>query len=105
MKRLIPLLAFVATLSPQSFQCDLSASKPVDGLKAEMRNGQLELSWDGAPGQQLRAAFAVRNGQPVVAELQAHKAGGSWISLAKNLSPEFQVTSGVRRLSQQQIDP
>src|SRR5690242_13360146 len=105
MRRLALASLFCATLSAQSFTCDLSGYKPADGLKAELRNGQLELSWDGAPGQQLRAAFVVRNRQPVVAELLAHKAGGSWISLGKNLSPEFQVTTGKRRLSQQQIDP
>ena len=45
-----------------------------------------------------RAAFVLRNGQPVVSEILAHKAGGSWIVLGRNLTPEFQVTSGRRRL-------
>src|SRR5262249_53865169 len=35
----------------------------------------------------------------------ARKNGGQWIVLGRNLSPEFEVTSGVRRLSQQQIEP
>ena len=38
-------------------------------------------------------------------ELAARKDGGSWIVLGQNLTPEFQVTSGIRRLSQQQISP
>jgi hypothetical protein len=105
MRRLAIAAVFCGVLSGQTFQCDLSGYRPTDGMRAEMRNGQLEVSWDGAPGQQLRAAFVVRNGQPVVSELLAHKAGGAWISLAKDVTPEFQVTSGVRRLSQQQIDP
>jgi hypothetical protein len=105
MRRLALASLFCATLSALPFTCDLSAYKPADGLKAEMRNGALEVAWDGAPGQQLRAAFLVRDGQPVIAELLAHKAAGPWISLGKNLSPEFQVTTGKRRLSQQQIDP
>src|ERR1051325_457098 len=90
-----------SVLSAQSFNCDLSAYKAAEGLKAEMRNGALELSWDGARGQQLRAAFLVRNGQPVVAELAAHKPGSGWTVLGRDLIPEFQVTSGRRRLSEQ----
>ena len=38
-------------------------------------------------------------------ELAARKNGGSWIVLGQNLTPEFEITSGVRRLSQQQIAP
>ena len=41
----------------------------------------------------------------MVLELAARKSGGSWIALGQNLTPEFEITSGVRRLSQQQIAP
>lgn len=105
MRYLLFAAAFCGAVSAQPFTCDLSAYKPAAGLKAEMRNGALEVSWDGAPGQQLRAAFVVRNGQPSIAELLAHKTGGAWISLGRNLVPEFQVTSGKRRLSEQQMAP
>jgi hypothetical protein len=47
----------------------------------------------------------VRNGQPVVAEMAARKSGASWVVLGRNLSPEFEVTSGRRRLSEQQMAP
>src|SRR5437879_1309879 len=89
----------------QSLQCDLHEYKPLDGLKAELRNGALEISWDGARSQQLRAAFTIRDGQPIVAELAARKTGSAWIVLGKNLQPEFEVTSGKRRLSEQQMAP
>jgi hypothetical protein len=104
--RVVAAALFVSgTLAAQSFTCDLSAYKAQDGLKADLRNGALELSWNGSPGQQLRASFTIRNGQPVVAELAAHKSGGNWIVLGRNLSPEFEVTSGKRRLSEQQMAP
>ncbi len=104
--KLALLLAFSAALAAaQSLSCDLSGYKPQEGLRAEMRGGTVELAWNGAPGQQLRAAFTVRDGQPVVSELAARKAGGSWVVLGRNLSPEFQVTSGRRRLSEQQMAP
>jgi hypothetical protein len=83
----------------------MSGYKAQDGLRAEMHNGSIELSWNGAGGQELRASFAVQNGQPVITEMAARKSGGSWVALGRNLSPEFEVTSGKRRLSEQQMAP
>jgi len=105
MRLVVLALALVASASAQRFTCDLSASKSQPGLKAEMRNGELELLWDGARNQELRAAFVIRNGQPIVTELAAKKSGGPWIALGRDLTPEFQVTSGKRRLSEQQMAP
>jgi len=89
----------------QGVNCDLSAYKAQDGLKAEMRAGTLELTWRGERQNELRAAFAVRNGQPVVQELAVRKSGGKWMVLGQNLTPEFELTSGIRRLSNQQMAP
>lgn len=85
--------------------CDLAGYKSQDGLKAQMRSGVLEVTWQGERREQLRALLTVRDGQPVVQELAAKKDGGNWIVLGGNLSPEFQITSGVRRLSDQQMAP
>jgi hypothetical protein len=89
----------------QELSCDLSGYKAQDGLTARIRSGVLELTWLGERREQLRAAFVLRDGQPIVQELAARKNGGSWIVLGQNLTPEFEVTSGVRRLSEQQIAP
>jgi hypothetical protein len=85
--------------------CDLKDYKPLDGLTASMDGDLLTVSWQGAQDQQLRAEFTIREGQPVVHQLAARKGQGNWIVLGKDLSPEFQVTSGVRRLSEQQAGP
>ena len=53
----------------------------------------------GRSAQELRAQFGLRDGQPVVQELAARKAGGAWVVLGKDLTPEFQVTTGRRRMS------
>ncbi len=103
--RLLSGAFLVAAAYAQNLSCDLKDYRPLDGLKAEMRSGALELSWAGARGQELRAAFTIRSGQPVVSELAARKTGGAWIVLGRNLSPEYQVTTGVRRLSEQQMAP
>ena len=106
MKRLlIALLASISMRAAAPGDCDLSAYKPQEGLKAESRAGLLEVTWQGERREQLRAVFTIRHRQPLVRELAVRKAGGPWIVLGANLSPEFQVTSGVRRLSQQQIAP
>jgi hypothetical protein len=104
------LLLFAANLSiaaaaAPELNCDLAGYKAQDGLKAQMRAGLLEVTWQGERHEQLRAVFTIRDRQPVVQELAVRKDGGNWIALAGNLTPEFQITSGVRRLSEQQIAP
>src|SRR5258707_10588224 len=73
-------------------QCDLSAYKPALGLTAVQRLGVVEVSWAGERGEQLRASFALKDGQPAVAELAARKGAAKWVVLGRNLTPEFQVT-------------
>ena len=64
----------------------------------------VEVSWPGEQGQQNRARFALRDGQPVVAELAARKPGGAWIELGKGLAPDFEVTTGRRRISTTELE-
>ncbi|HWB82848.1 MAG TPA: hypothetical protein VG675_01825 [Bryobacteraceae bacterium] len=90
--------------SGQSLNCDLHEYKPLDGLKAAVEGGVLDVTWQGTSGQQLRAEFGIQNGQPTIRELAVRKNNG-WVVLASNLVPEFQVTSGMRRLSGQQVPP
>src|SRR5262249_46299207 len=88
----------------QSLNCDLSEYKAIDGLRASVQNGVLDLSWQGERGQQLRASFAIRNGQPLITELAARK-NGSWVTLGRDLTPEYHVTTGKPRRSEQQMAP
>jgi hypothetical protein len=104
-KLAIPVLLSAATVSAAQLSCDLSAYKDSPGLKAEMRGDALRITWQGERGEQLRAAFAIRDGQPLVRELAARKGSGGWIVLGRDLVPEYQVTTGVRRLSEQQMEP
>src|SRR5437016_1529946 len=96
---------WAGTAAGESLNCDLSGYKPQEGLKAQVRGSVLEVAWDGERRDQLRAGFTIQGGQPLVQELATRKNGGNWIVLGRNLAPEFEVTSGVRRLSQQQIAP
>jgi hypothetical protein len=85
--------------------CDFKDYKAIDGLKAQMSGGALEVAWRGDGDQQLRAAFTIRDGQPTVHDLAARKGQGNWIVLGRDLTPEFEVTSGIRRMSDQQAGP
>lgn len=83
----------------QTPACDMQGYKSVDGIKMSASGGAVESVWPGEKGQQLRARFALIEGQPIVQELAAQKAGGPWIELGKNLAPDFEVTTGKRRIS------
>jgi hypothetical protein len=98
-------ILLLATAAQAALTCDLSQYKSAPGLEATARGDTVEVAWTGERGEQLRASFTLRNGQPVVQELAARKSGGKWITLGTNLTPEYQVATGKRRLSEQQMAP
>jgi hypothetical protein len=88
----------------QGVNCSMQDYKAADGLRAAASGGGATLTWKGEGQQELRAQFALKDGQPVVAELAARKVGGAWVELGKDLAPEFQVTTGRRRMSKTELD-
>ena len=86
--------------------CDLSKYKAITGLTAtaEMAEGTLVVQWAGEAGTDLRARYAIDSAMPVVRELAVRKRGGQWVVLGTNLTPEYQVVSARRRVSNQQLD-
>ena len=97
-------LVFPAIAGAQALNCSFQGYKAQDGLKAEMRSGALVLTWQGERAETLRAILTVSAGQPVVRELAVEK-NGKWSVLGHDLSPEFQVATGRRRISAQQEVP
>jgi hypothetical protein len=100
-----------ATLSPSSvlfadsLNCNLSQYKSAQGLTAAVEQDSLLVSWQGQNGADLRARYAIDNGQPVVRELAVKKGGGQWTTLGRNLTPEYHVVSGIRRRADDQANP
>lgn len=84
--------------------CDLSGYREQSGLRAESVASGVRLTWTGAGNQDLRAEFGMNGGSPVIAEIAAQTARG-WSPIARNLRPEYEVTTGVRRISEQQLAP
>jgi hypothetical protein len=99
---LMSLAMLTGVAAAQSLNCDLQGYKAMDGLKATTSGGVVTMSWRGEGAQELRASFGIRNGQPFVQELAARAGSGKWTVLGKDLSPDFQVSTGKRRISQAQ---
>jgi hypothetical protein len=106
-------MAFVAALSlgtaalasADPLSCDASGYRAQAGLTASAGADAVTLTWNGAPRQELRASFAVAGGAPIVRELALRSNGGAWQTVAANLTPEFRIASGIRRMSNQQMQP
>lgn len=96
---LLGLVLSVGVGMAQTLNCNLRDYKSIEGVNVAANGDAVKLSWPGENGQQLRAEFTVRNGEPLIEELAARKAGGAWIVLGKNLRPQFEVTTGRRRIS------
>src|SRR5215831_6472235 len=90
-----------ATLSP-ALQCDLGQYKASPGLTAALDQNLLVISWTGQGGAELRARYVIEGSQPVIRDLVVRKPGGVWMVLGENLSPEYDVVSGIRRLPNDQ---
>src|SRR5215831_19131302 len=100
---ILALVAAPAISAPLS--CDFSQYRPVEGIRAELKGDVLQLSWEGASSQQLQVGFGLQGASPVIREMSIRKKGGTWMLLGRDLRPEFHVTTGQRRISQQQLEP
>lgn len=100
------LLAPAGAALADPLNCSLAGYKPAPGLAAEVSADLLTVTWDGAkPGEEVRLRFAVDGGKPVIRELGVRAGGGAWTPVATNLSPEYRVVTGLRRVTNQQLNP
>ena len=92
-------------LSADAVKCDMSQYKTASGLTAAVEQDVLVVSWAGQNGQELRARYAITGGTPTIRDLSVRKASGQWAMVGENLTPEYHVVSGIRRMSVQQAQP
>src|SRR6185295_2769604 len=92
-------LAIASSAAADGLKCDMSQYKASPGLTAAVEQDLLVVTWAGQGGSEVRARYAIERGQPVVRDLAVRKQGGQWAVLGQNLSPEYHVVSGVRRMS------
>jgi hypothetical protein len=98
-------LSPILVLSADSLNCNLSQYKAAPGLTAAVDQDTLVVSWSGQNGADVRARYAIDNGQPVIRELAVKKPAGPWTTLGRNLTPEYHVVTGVRRMADDQANP
>lgn len=101
--RLLLALLLFPSVAVASTTCNMQGYKAVAGITLEQSGVAITLTWPGEADSELRAQLGIRDGKPAVQELAAREAGGQWIVLGRDLTPEFQVTTGRRRLSRTQL--
>src|SRR5262245_4252189 len=97
--------AFASVGWADPLTCDLAQYRAAPDLTATVANSALTIAWTGDRNQDLRMRFAVTGGTPTIEELAIRKRGASWNVLAANVTPDFRVVSGLRRMSNQQMAP
>ena len=97
---LVPALA-----SADQISCNLSAYKAQSGLTAAADGSALVVTWNGEGDHELRLRLAVNGGTPTIEELALRRGAGAWSPLATNAVPDYSVTTGLRRMSNQQLQP
>jgi hypothetical protein len=85
--------------------CNLAEYKAQPGLAAKVADNALDVTWAGDNGADLRMRLGIDRGTPTIHELAIHRRGGQWSTLLSNVTPEFKVVSGMRRITQQQLRP
>src|SRR4029450_8769798 len=88
--------------APAALNCNLTQYKASTGLTSALEGNVLTVSWNGQGTSQLRARFAIAAGTPTIRDLSVRRGSGEWAMLGQNLTPEYQVTTGVRRMSNDQ---
>jgi len=111
-RRTLTVAAFVASAlfatipaHAQSLSCSLDGYTAQPGLTASAAADGVVVQWAGDNREDLRIRFGVERGTPTIRELAVRKAGGAWAVVASNAVPEYRVTTGLRRMSNQQMQP
>ena len=94
-----------ATLDADPLNCNLSGYKAMAGLTAAVSENMLTLAWDGERDEQLRLRLAIEQGTPTIREIAVRSKSGQWSTLGADLTPEYRVVSGLRRMTNQQMVP
>ena len=108
MREFIAVLIAVFTTAATSadpLNCELGHYTAMNGLTATVDSDVLSVMWAGDDGSDVRMRFVIQDAQPIVRELAIRPQGGAWATLGQDLTPEYHVTSDVRRLSYQQSRP
>jgi hypothetical protein len=99
------VLLSVSLASADPLTCTMTDYRAMPGLTAGVSTDALTVTWDGDTGQQVRLRFTVNGGVPTIAELAVRPQRGDWKVVASGIVPDYRVVSGVRRVTEQQLQP
>ena len=99
------LLLLAAASFADPLVCNMAEYKAAPGLTAAVVENALVLTWDGVKDQELRLQFAISGMTPTIRDLAVRRKGGQWTTLVTNVTPDYRVASGLRRATDQQLNP
>jgi hypothetical protein len=94
-----------SVLSADPLTCSVAHYKASRGLMAAVVDNAATVTWDGDNHQELRLRLTINGGTPTIQELAIKRQGGTWTTLLSHAAPDFRVVSGLRRITNQQLDP
>ena len=99
------LFVIASTIQADPLTCSVAHYKASPGLTAAVADNAATITWDGDNQQELRLRLTISGGTPTIQELAIKSQGGAWTTLLSHTSPDFRVVSGLRRITNQQLDP
>jgi len=102
---LTALLVVASPAAADPLTCSLGEYRQTPGLAASVAGDVLEATWEGDAGQQVRLRLAVVGGGPTIQEIAVRPQGRGWQVVAAGLAPEYRVAAGLRRVTEQQLQP
>jgi hypothetical protein len=98
-------IALASSASAQTLPCNMSGYAAASGLSAGVSGETLTVTWEGDQNQEVRLRFAIASGTPTIREIAVRARGGVWKTVAANVTPDYRVVTGVRRVTEQQLQP
>ena len=102
-------LALALTASSRSvadpLSCSMTGYRAEPGLVASFQGDTLTATWQGDKDDQVRLQIAIEGGVPTIRDLSIKPQGGRWFVVAGEISPEFRVVSGYRRMDFESLEP
>ena len=98
-------LLFILKVNATPIDFDLTKYKTQPGLEATVSNNMLEIIWNGEKNTQVKLQLTIENGVPTIKEMAIQEVGEKWQLIGSDLTPEYRIVSGIRRVTQQQTEP
>jgi hypothetical protein len=99
------VLCIAPAISAGPLTCGLAHYQAAPGLLAAVADNAVTVTWDGDNHQELRLRLTINAGTPAIQELAVRRQRGAWVTLLSHAAPDFRVVSGLRRITNQQLDP